>query len=101
MSLIYTRFTPACSKCIAFECLKWGAPHFRHAAATHWLENGMNIGEIQYLLGHENIQTTMVYLEITVTQEASAMKEIMTEEEVEQPKLWKKDIQKLRDLCKN
>ncbi|MDC3413798.1 hypothetical protein NC797_15790 [Aquibacillus sp. 3ASR75-11] len=61
----------------------------------------MNIGEIQYLLGHENIQTTMVYLEITVTQEASAMKEIMTEEEVEQPKLWKKDIQKLRDLCKN
>ncbi|MDC3415141.1 tyrosine-type recombinase/integrase [Terrihalobacillus insolitus] len=77
-------------------------PHqIRHAAATHWLENGMNIGEIQYLLGHENIQTTMVYLEITVTQEASAMKEIMTEEEVEQPKLWKKDIQKLRDLCKN
>ncbi|MEQ6390581.1 tyrosine-type recombinase/integrase [Bacillaceae bacterium S4-13-58] len=53
-------------------------PHqIRHAAATHWLENGMNVGEIQYLLGHENIQTTMVYLEITVTQEASAMKEIM------------------------
>lgn len=76
-------------------------PHqIRHAAATHWMENGMNIGEIQYLLGHENIQTTMVYLEITVTQEASAMKQIMTEEEVNQPKLWKEDIQKLRDLCK-
>lgn len=76
-------------------------PHqIRHAAATHWMENGMNVGEIQYLLGHESIQTTMVYLEITVTQEASAMKKIMTEEEVNQPKLWKEDIQKLRDLCK-
>lgn len=76
-------------------------PHqIRHAAATHWLENGMNVGEIQYLLGHENIQTTMVYLEITVTQEASAMKKIMTEEEADQPKLWKENKQKLRDLCK-
>lgn len=76
-------------------------PHqIRHAAATHWMENGMNVGEIQYLLGHESIQTTMVYLEITVTQEASAMKKIMTEEEVNQPKSWKEDIQKLRDLCK-
>ncbi|KEF38055.1 site-specific recombinase XerD [Schinkia azotoformans MEV2011] len=76
-------------------------PHqIRHAAATHWMENGMNVGEIQYLLGHENIQTTMVYLEITVTQEASAMKQLMTEEEANQPKLWKEDIRKLRDLCK-
>lgn len=76
-------------------------PHqIRHAAATHWMENGMNVGEIQYLLGHENIQTTMVYLEITVTQEASAMKKIMTKEEADQPKLWKEDIRKLRDLCK-
>lgn len=76
-------------------------PHqIRHAAATHWMENGMNVGEIQYLLGHENIQTTMVYLEITVTQEASAMKQIMTEEEANQHKLWKGDIRKLRDLCK-
>jgi len=49
---------------------------------------------------HENIQTTMVYLEITVTQEASAMKKIMTEEEADQPKLWKENILKLRDLCK-
>lgn len=42
------------------------AHQIRHAAATHWLEDGMNVAEIQYLLGHESIQTTMVYLEITV-----------------------------------
>lgn len=76
-------------------------PHqIRHAAATHWLDNGINIGEIQYLLGHENIQTTMVYLEITISQKARATEELMTDDEKNQEKLWKNDIKKLRDLCK-
>lgn len=76
-------------------------PHqIRHTVATHWLEDGMNVGEIQYLLGHESIQTTMIYLEITVAQEALAMSELMSDDEKAQPKKWKKDIQKLRDLCK-
>lgn len=37
-------------------------PHiFRHTTATHALQRGMNITEIQKLLGHSKIDTTMIY----------------------------------------
>lgn len=37
-------------------------PHtFRHAYATHLRKSGISIENIQYLLGHSNIQSTMIY----------------------------------------
>ena len=37
-------------------------PHvFRHTMATTALRNGMPIEDIQAILGHENIETTIVY----------------------------------------
>ena len=36
----------------------------RHSFATHLLEDGMNIVSIKNLLGCENIETTLVYLQI-------------------------------------
>lgn len=49
-------------------------PHqLRHAKASHWLENGMNIAQISHLLGHESLQTTMVYLDITLEEEERAL----------------------------
>lgn len=49
------------------------AHQLRHAKASHWLGNGMNIAQISHLLGHDSINTTMVYLDITTEQESAAL----------------------------
>ena len=39
----------------------------RHSYATHLLEDGVNIITVQKLMGHQNIESTMVYLHVCQT----------------------------------
>ena len=70
------------------------AHQFRHAKASHWLENGMNIAQISYLLGHESIQTTMIYLDITTEQESKALETLESENQKHITKKWKVKVGK-------
>jgi integrase/recombinase XerD len=41
-------------------------PHvFRHTIATVLIRNGMPVEQVQRFLGHANINTTMVYAEVS------------------------------------
>ena len=75
------------------------AHQIRHAKASHWLEDGMNIVQISFLLGHEQLQTSMVYLDITTEQEAKALATLEDENDKRVSKKWKNDKGSLAEFC--
>lgn len=72
---------------------------FRHAMASHWLEDGINIVQISSLLGHSNVETTMIYLDITTDDERKALMTIEDGQDCEIEKKWKKDADTLTGIC--
>ncbi|NCC02279.1 MAG: integrase [Clostridia bacterium] len=49
---------------------------WRHTAACHWRENGINIVEIKELMGHASLTSTMVYQDVTDDQKKEAIKSL-------------------------
>ena len=79
--------------------LKLHAHQFRHAKATHWLEDGINIVQISFLLGHEQLQTTMRYLDITTEDKVKALGTLENEQEKGVSKKWKTENITLAHFC--
>jgi len=59
----------------------------------------MNIVQISFLLGHEQVETTMVYLDITTEQEMKALATLEDENDRKLPKKWKSDSSSLAKYC--
>jgi len=75
------------------------AHQLRHAKASHWLVDGMNIVQISFLLGHEQLNTTMVYLDISTEEEAKALATLDDENDRTISKKWKCNSASLADFC--
>jgi len=75
------------------------AHQLRHAKASHWLEDGMNIVQISFLLGHEQLKTTMIYLDITTEEEAKALATLEDENDKVVSKKWKSTNSSLSNFC--
>jgi len=74
------------------------AHQIRHSAASHWLDDGLNIVQISRLLGHSEINTTMVYLDISEEMKARALAKIADCSITTIPKEWKQD-KSLASIC--
>ena len=66
------------------------AHQLRHSAASEWLEAGMNVVEIQHMLGHEQLATTMRYLDIRMSAKSKAMAVLESEDDKKKAKRWRK-----------
>jgi site-specific recombinase XerD len=75
------------------------AHQLRHAKASHWLEDGMNIVQISFLLGHEQVETTMVYMDVTTEHEMKALATLEDENDKKISKKWRMDTDSLANYC--
>jgi site-specific recombinase XerD len=75
------------------------AHQFRHGKASHWIEDGLNVLQISFLLGHAQLETTMVYLDITTEEKAKAMATLESEKEKKLDKKWKNSDGTLSAFC--
>lgn len=65
------------------------AHQFRHAKASHWIQDGLNVLQVSFLLGHTHLETTMVYLDITTEVKAKALATLENENDKKITKKWK------------
>jgi integrase/recombinase XerD len=75
-TMLLARLTDLVRRCVKrAELGKTGSCHlFRHTMATLMLENGADIRFIQEMLGHESLETTQIYTQVSIRK----LKEIHT-----------------------
>lgn len=94
------KYVRKCYKTCPDIPLNLHAHMFRHAKASHWLEDGMNIVQISFLLGHENLQTTMVYLDISTEDMSETLVTLEEEKDRKVIPKWKNADGSLVDFCR-
>ena len=92
-------YAKAANKACSDVPLNLHAHQLRHAKASHWLEDGMNIVQISRLLGHEQLETTMIYLDVSLEQKADALATLEEEDTRNIPKKWKGSGTSLASFC--
>ena len=62
----------------------------RHSKASHWVAgNDLNIMEVQHLLGHEDLSTTMIYVDEVGPKDTGSLATLEDEKDAKLGKRWK------------
>jgi len=76
------------------------AHQFRHAKASHLLKDGLRTPQLSKYLGHEQLSTTMVYLDIDMDMKTEAIMKLEDENIKKIKPKWGKGNDKLSSLFK-
>lgn len=75
------------------------AHQLRHARASHWLDEGVDVVKISFLLGHEQLQTTMVYLDVSPESVLGAVESLQDEYGKSVKPRWPTNSESLAEFC--
>ncbi len=55
---------------------KWHFHSLKHSIAVHLAESGLDIKEVQYYIGHKNVNNTLIYFQFTTSQQEEMYKKL-------------------------